>query len=149
METLINLIGPVVGIAVMFGYLRILAGYAKSLIARGTAEQIEAREAFFGGALLAAAFITATIDYFCGREPIVLMLWRVFAVVPFIEVLRVFAMLLFVGGACLGLAHVFHSGYFLSTSCGDTEQIKEAKFIIMFSVAGMAATAAMWLIFFR
>ena len=135
METLTTLFiqtGAFIGITVMalnvlsvFDYIRL------SFTARGTVEQVDAREvALYGTAFVAGGFVIATVVHFVGTETIHSVLRQI----------TVFGGAL---GLCIGAAQIVRAGFIFLTSRGRSERIAEAKNILWRAVWCTTLLAAM------
>jgi hypothetical protein len=104
------------------------------LTARGTVEQIEARDdALIVIAILAGAFAIAALTHFIGTETIARITWLILALIA-------------LAGMCLGVLRTGYSAWLLLTARGNGEQIAEAKNILWYSVAGTAIIAGAYVL---
>src|SRR5262249_62424796 len=125
-----------IGTIVMFSSALSLVDYIwLSFTARGTVEQVEAREdALMGTALLAGGLAIGAFVHFVGMETIHLVMRQI----------SVFVGLL---GLCLGAVQIVRAGFIFLTSRGQCERKAEAKSIlwraVIFTAVGIATFFAL------
>jgi len=124
-----------IGTIVMFSSALSLVDYIwLSFTARGTVEQVEAREdALMGTALLAGGLAIGAFVHFVGMQTIHLIMRQI----------SVFGGLL---GLCIGVAQIVHAGFIFLTSHGWSERIAEAKSILWRAVICTAAIIATFIV---
>ena len=138
METLTQITSTTaafLGIAVMGGCLLDIVDFTKlSLIARGTAEQIEARkEALSSAAVVGGVLIFATIVRFIGMETIHSVMRHI----------TVFGGLL---GLSVGAVQIVRAVFIFLNSRGRSERKAEAKSILWRAVICVVAIIAIFIV---
>jgi len=126
-----------IGIIVMLLSALSIVDYIRlSFTARGTGEQVEAREdALYGTALLAGGFVIAALVHFIGMETIHSVVRQI----------SVFGGLL---GLCIGAAQIVRAVFIFLISHGRSDRIAEAKSILWRTVWGTAILAGMLIFIF-
>src|SRR5262249_55895136 len=124
-----------IGIIVMLLSALSIVDYIRlSFIARGTGEQVEAREdALYGTALLAGGFVIVALVHFIGMETIHSVVRQI----------SVFGGLL---GLCIGAAQIVRAVFIFLTSPGRSERKAEAKGILWRAVICVAAITAIFIV---
>jgi len=124
-----------IGIIVMLLSALSIVDYIRlSFTARGTGEQVEAREdALYGTALLAGGFVIAALVHFIGMETIHSVVRQI----------SVFGGLL---GLCIGAVQIVRAVFIFLTSPGRSERKAEAKSILWRAVICTAAIIATFIV---
>jgi hypothetical protein len=135
MTSIIWLTGALVGITVMFAYVLGVVEYMRlSLTARGTVEQIEAREnTLIGTAILVAALVIAVLLHFIGMETIVPMLWQIF------ELGALF-------GICAVAIQAIRLAFLVLNASGQSERIAETKSNLFHALIGALSVTLIFII---